>query len=137
MKEIKSYLHLYLGSNIFFTKSNYHFVHTHSVHTGDIVNLSPFLLSELYVSSGVEFKLILKPLSNMTTTEESYIGLNLKAGTMNAHTIRTSKYCWSLNHTSPEVFMFLLSKHFDIFDLIDKGYAIDSTMANEPCKIIS
>ena len=115
---LKDYLHLYLGCNVFIDSPNAAF-------NKDILDCD--LLERLYNDLPIElYKLIIRPLSSMTTEEAAE--------------------CWKLTNTDrevegwqvvdyfrreenfyePKTFHYLLSKHFDLFGLIDNGIAIEA-----------
>jgi hypothetical protein len=64
-----------------------------------------------------DFKLLLRPLSDMTEEEKENI-----QGT--DWGFLETNYDWEF---SPETFIYLLSKYFDLFGLIEAGLAIDKT----------
>lgn len=117
MKELKDYLHLYLGSNVLMS---------------DGKNILPLtgISGSLAISDfieGAELNLIhtpihtcrpiLRPLSDMTT-EESY-RWRLKAKSYQSYAATVKYY---------------LDRHFDLFGLIEAGLAIDSTTLKEIIK---
>ena len=131
MKEIKDYLHLYLGCDVQYTfKSEYsdvvelrigilesidrngNCVITHKDKDGKIIHA----FTRLHIGS---FKPILRPLSSMTPKEKLELSrLNLSewsADLVKYQAIRTKWY---------------LSKQFDLFGLIEAGLAIDATTLN-------
>lgn len=72
-------------------------------------------------------KLILRPLSDMTTEEyHAYCRIELKATTAakEAHEIQSRVF-------SPRTVIYLISRGFDLFGLIDSGEAIDATTLEE------
>ena len=119
MKKIEDYLHLYLGCEAKVDVEN------------ELGQLLAIVLSEriqLGIGFGFnnrairlhyseEVKLILRPLSDMTDEESKKVNFPVfnKNGTP------------LLNMWFPEDFLYLLSKHFDLFGLIDAGLAIDKT----------
>lgn len=120
-KDRKDYLHLYLGCDI---RNNI---------TGTIVKLNSGWLHELRSNSYElnDWKLILRPLSDMTEEEAK--------DCHNLTTIQKSidgkdvigYYRENEPFLEPIQFAFLLSKHFDLFGLIDAGLAIDKTTLNK------
>lgn len=121
MKELKDYLHLYLGCECI------GYYRTKDGNTGEevIVELRKTLVSvsidgfDLNGNLKVEeFKPILRPLSDMTEEEvEDYMGLVcVEAKPFNQFAINAAMYT-----------KWLLSKHFDLFGLIDAGLATDKT----------
>lgn len=65
---------------------------------------------------------------NIETQNETLIIFSRKHPKMR-HTVLS---CIKLNECSPAEFLWLLSKHFDIFRLIDAGIAIDKNAITEP-----
>lgn len=75
-----------------------------------------------YVNSE-DVKLILRPLNDMTEKEFNYC---YKKGWTN-HYESQSAYTATMGVMEPEEFLYLLSKHFDLFCLIGSGLAINKT----------
>lgn len=112
MKDIKDYLHLYLGCEVVTLEENYNFP-----------DLKLDCVSGLHCKLGSEsrnlywkvwpnqFKLLLRPLSDISDEER----VEYK---------KTKKY---YSQDCPESFRYLLSKGFDLFGLIEAGLAVDST----------
>lgn len=72
-------------------------------------------------------RLILRPLSDMTTAEyHEYVRLELNATTTakEAHEIQSRVF-------SPRTVIYMISRGFDVFGLIDSGEAIDATTLEE------
>jgi hypothetical protein len=105
MKELKDYLHLYLGCDV---KCGIKTIAklTADETTQDLISLKTTL-------SNPEYKPILRPLSDMTEDEE-YEYWKTKGGN-------------AFNEFQGETTLFLLSKHFDIFGLIEAALAIDKS----------
>lgn len=115
-KELKDYLHLYLGCRI---KSK-------GGKCGDLVSVSNDGMSiVVYDKDKINdprglcinsdwLLLILRPLSDMTEKESEYLS---DAALSGKPTI----------YVNAEVTKYLLSKHFDLFGLIEYGLAIDKT----------
>lgn len=108
-KELKDYLHLYLGCSVKWyngkiatlidtDKTNCNIYDVVKYHTG-IENIKP----------------ILRPLSDMTEEEE-----------MEWRNISGGNQSPTLKESAEEIRWFL-SKHFDLFGLIEAGLAIDKT----------
>jgi len=139
MKELKDYIHLYIGCNVI-DEHNFIMklvgVTASEVEDGktiaicDIIDNSkttgPF--QELYVE---EVKLVLRPLESMTESEmyeytkmasPAREGKNIlpviKAGPLINH---------FLNKHDPVIIKWLLGKSFDLFGLIPAGLAVDKT----------
>ena len=119
MKELKDYLHLYIGCKISIA-GRYNVTLTVDMTGTETIDLAACLANP-------EYKPILRPLIDMKPDEIVYIGEYLKMGFANAEIIKNHKYCWSLVHLNPNVFVYLLSKQFDLFGLIEAGVAIDAT----------
>lgn len=78
-----------------------------------------------------DFKPILRPLSDMTEDEESEIegewGSYGMGGNHLCNALKDrTKYVKDI-HEMPGLFLYLLSRHFDLFGLIESGLAIDKT----------
>lgn len=74
------------------------------------------------------FKLILRPLSDITDEEKKRIGFDaykVLRGSNSLPAFSESKV-WAAEQTA-----FLLSKHFDLFGLIEAGLAIDATKVKD------
>lgn len=68
------------------------------------------------------FKPLLRPLSDMM--EEEANSLDLVFPLYNSELL--------LRNLTPDEFIFLLSKHFDLFSWIEKGLAFDASTLNQP-----
>lgn len=119
--ELKDYLHFYLGCECMMTKPSYHAVHELHLSVKERFVLRGKLLAYfIETTTQAEIKPILRPLSDMTNDEWNEMGRKLRTGA----NIRTARDLWKMN---AEETVYLLSKHFDLFGLIDAGLAIDST----------
>jgi hypothetical protein len=110
MKDIKDYLHLYLNSNVSCLVDSF------TTHT------EPLNVANFNILCNGGYKPILRPLSSMTE-EECF------------------KLDWSYLHTSgekidhepenlnPDEIIYLLSKGFDLFGLIESGLAIEKVVS--------
>ncbi len=96
---IKDYLHLYLGCDMLDISDN----STYTLHP-----------EMLYASIKDGDKPILRPLSDMTEDESEFVA---DAAWQGKPTI----------YMNAEITAYLLSKHFDLFGLIEAGLAIDKT----------
>jgi hypothetical protein len=129
MENIKDYLHLYLGCKFI-----------HNTQKG-IFELSGFNLYSGFAQNSLvvetfpigTIKLILRPLSDMTDDEAwqiwGKIPRNRDHGVTNpkcALTDRTFHFNWPLHNWSIAV-KEMLALHFDVFNLIPEGLAIDKT----------
>jgi hypothetical protein len=111
MKEIKDYLHLYLGCEIINTNED-GTIWFKGILTADTLNL--ILKGRLNMS-----KMLLRPLSSMTDKDEEATGLN-------------AAYEFAHYTFTPSEFLYFLSHGFDLFGLIEAGLAIDVTTLNQP-----
>ncbi len=104
MKKIQDYLHLYLGCEYIMR-----YVDWHPGVWSVPVKLTGKRLDDLINDASVEkILLCLRTLSDMTEDEKKALKLTRTAET-------------------PEAFRGLLSRHFDLFGLIEAGLAIDKT----------
>ena len=120
MKNLRDYLHLYIGSARVEYDSSY------------MRDLTP---SEYGIARHVadNVKLVLRPLSDMTKEEAVYIKRILRDN-HGIDTIKTVlKNGWHLGHIGAnasqmfQITQYLLSKGFDLFGLIEDGLAIDAS----------
>ena len=111
MKELKDYLHLYKECDC-------------RVYEEDMIDFTIDKMQGCYLNKvvfkeyGVPIRLvkpILRPLSDMTEDEKNNLSWEWKVDYDFKPIFR------------PDQFLFLLSKHFDLFGLIDAGLAIDKT----------
>ncbi len=133
MKDIKNFLHLYLGCEVETVDGNginlghyYPGVWTRDGNTEpNGINVFFTEIKKVYVMNYVQCKLILRPLSSMTEEEADRIiairGLEGVTG-----------YKWpNTFKAAAEATIYLLSKHFDLFSLIESGLAIDKNSSKE------
>ena len=156
MKELKDYLHLYLGCEI--DISGQREILDSVAKSGQIETLFRGHLRNYRDLSDEDIAPILRPLSDMTEEEMEelfFIGdalikevtpnavikfypnevkRNIKRGTGVAYTVLKSENgehfmsgTLSLTKFDTMQFSYLLSKHFDVFCLIEAGLAIDKT----------
>lgn len=125
--EIKDYLHLYLGCTVEIPDSQ---IQKHglvkSIRKATFLGFADYyrLESRVGFRAGPEgrvstffIKPILRPLSDMTDEEREQAEIVYKGnGVLESHF---------------ESMRFLLSKHFDLFGLIDAGLALDKTKLNQ------
>lgn len=119
MKDNKNYLHLYMKCRGTFTRKSYKYVYTHYC-SGEWA-LSGSLYHEIMVM-GHEFKPHLSRLSDMSEEEAIELDWTFPFQTSPAILI---------NNLVPKEFVYLLSKGFDLFNLIESGLAIDKKTVNE------
>lgn len=115
-KKIEDYLHLYLGCDVEYNLSSMRYVLI------GIESDAAYIFSEsigMQIVSMFRIKPILRPLSDMT--EEDYAYLNDGYNNSDKHSRYGSHY-WEAEQTR-----YLLSKHFDLFGLVESGLAIDKT----------
>lgn len=109
MTQLKDVLHLYLGCEVK-NLANETFI------------LTPSLI-EAILGLNLSFKPILRPLSDMSDNErDKYVHLH-------SYPKKNSEQSFSnqLTVVDAECTAYLLSKHFDLFGLIESGQAIDKT----------
>lgn len=112
-RDIKEYLHLYIGQEI--------------IHNGgikeDAIELTPFILRQFYdfLRQIHDYKLLLRPLSDMTEQDMRICELEDRG-----YTKSMLKENMELLLT-PTMFLYLLKQGFDLFGLIDARLAIDKT----------
>jgi len=114
MKEIKDYLHLYLGCEVLCDKAT----------SGSIILNGHLIDSALTV--GATITPLLRPLSSMTEEEMQECG-NMEYNFSNDPELNTWDYKAFETLLSPEQFAWLLKRRFDLFNLIESGLAIDKT----------
>lgn len=131
-KQLKDYLHFYLGCDIQLPVSE-------SPETKGVVKLTPEYLLAMYVHNEWDYaKLILRKLSSMTEEECWYSQNNFGhfvKGTSDEY-IKNRLHCikesyMEFRNIMPDQFRWLLSKHFDLFDLIPAGLAIEASTINQ------
>jgi len=114
--KIQDYLHLYLGCTAMITEGS----------TVSPYNLSSDILSSVYAGEFVDVKPILRPLSDMTDEESREIC----AYTRNAQAFVKFDTPIGKEAINPLPFKYLLSKHFDLFGLIEAGLALNAKQLN-------
>lgn len=146
MKELKDYLHLYLGCDFmhdsgkfggFISGINFHHA-TVNIKTEEAKNHPrlkdhPSLGFEKKVILIERIKPILRPLSDMTEEEADYIIEHTK---LKEVSMGRSEKEFAINiaerwTANADVLAWLLSKHFDLFNLIPEGLAIDKSTINK------
>lgn len=133
--DIKDYIHLYLGCEVNITIYD-------KVHLGILSGLNSdyFFIkvrgdrAETPHRDYSKLKLILRPLSDMTEGDkiEMYDSLfddQIHYPNM-SDAYKSNFVRIKMANFEPVVFVWLLSKHFDLFGLIDAGLAIDKTVKN-------
>jgi hypothetical protein len=126
--KLQDYLHLYIGcEGIAETIAKFKTRLVISNHTNDMrdgVDLEDAIQHN--------FKPILRPLSDMTEEEFRQHFYDHWLEELDVATFEEqyrNVKCWAIQREAllPEHFHFLLSKHFDLFGLIEAGLAIDKT----------
>lgn len=131
-KNIKDYLHLYIGCNIAIAEERFNSPGLRLIGISDLgcqVRDESIKLS-FYVNLE-DCKLVLRPLSDMTEEEARELCPN---GEYPFLKYLSEKDEWYTNRIHfytaySECYRFLLSRGFDLFGLIDAGLAIDVTNA--------
>lgn len=129
---IKDYLHLYLGCQVDWKKfpdnesysRNYRDLGTLaciSIH-GDVVIETK---DSQFHRKLKDVKLVLRPLSDMTKEEANFLDAMAKAQKDGQVKPANCEFVTGIRTTSAEALRVLLSKGFDLFNLIPEGLAID------------
>lgn len=123
MKKIEDYLHLYLGCEVIYMDGN-------AGYTLNIERLHDILTTGNFL----RWKPILRPLSDIVQSDylELYDILNEAEDRDYGEQSDSYKRNYAALNTcgveyKPIVFKYLLSKHFDLFNLIGEGLALDKT----------
>jgi len=115
-KNIADYLHLYLGCEVMLWTDA-----TNPVFEPErkrlVIDAKVYDHITLKTALDVGAKLILRPLSDMSEEEAKELGLNDLAKILYHGTQRVFSF---------DQVRYLLSKHFDLFNLIGEGLAIDA-----------
>lgn len=128
-KELKDYVHLYLGCDI---NTGGQIERLKSVdENGNIETLFRGHLINYYNINDYECKLILRPLSSLSNEEAANIGILPKKEWYESTQEERIKWLYDNKDKeiySPKDFMYLLSIGIDLFNLIESGLAIDTTL---------
>lgn len=119
MKQLKDYIHLYLGCDFQADNSS------GSINSYTIYHINAYW--EMYQN----FKLLLRPLSSMTEDEKDGLRHADRLATSQniLPEIRASRLTnYHFTQKSAEITRYLLSRGFDLYDLIPAGLAIDKTL---------
>lgn len=128
-KQLKDYLHYYLGCECKMTKPSYHAVHELHLSTGTTFVLTGKLLHYfIEPTTKAEVKPILRKLSTTTEEEKNKIAELSKKYRGSEFTLPAFEMSkmWAAEQTH-----YLLSKHFDLFQLCEAGLAIDADTINK------
>lgn len=137
-KDIKDYLHLYVGCEVsrehsesrskkFIEHGRLVGVSASEVEVGETVAVIDAGLDhfhEWYVS---ETKPLLRPLSDMKEEEAAHIDRMARRQKDGQVTPANTKFVTGIRTETAEALVYLLSKSFDLFGLIEDGLAIDKT----------
>jgi len=118
-KNIKDYLHLYLGCGIWSDAIQEHVGTLYGIF-GNKIHLK--VRGVDYTPTIGQYKPILRQLSDITEEEKNWFGWDRETWD---YTI--NKMSYKTYHFHGDELLYLLSKHFDLFGLIDNGLAIDKT----------
>jgi hypothetical protein len=126
-KNIKDYLHLYIGCNVQWNKARgFTLTKVNWLFNEFEIDQDESGYTETFNEKTVhEIKPILRPLSDMTEEECHTLGwayLNSNGNKILNH---------SPEYLNPEDFKYLLSRGFDLFGLIESGLAIDKSSITE------
>lgn len=133
-KKIQDYLHLYLGCECRMTKSSYHAVHELHLSVKTSFTLTAKLLHYFIAPTTMAvIKPLLRPLSDMTEEELQECGNLVYDFSDDQSGLDLNNHRWEDFYlTTSEQFHWLLSRHFDLFGLIESGLAIDKTTTSKP-----
>lgn len=121
MKQLKDYLHLYLGCEL--AKKDLPDSFKEGARKANVLDGET---RDYFLKSGNSGWLpILRPLSSMTEEELQECG-NMIYDFSDDPELNNHKW-QDFEISAPEQFHYLLSKHFDLFNLIPEGLAIDAT----------
>lgn len=112
MKDIKDYIHLYLGADCF------EIIGTKQINK--VLKVTPEILRYTITETG-KYILILRRLSSITDEEYNHMWFGMSEIEVKCH---TSTIIRKFNAT-PEQVAYMLKQGIDIFNLIDSGLAID------------
>lgn len=127
-KELKDYLHLYLGCELL-SISTYEIV---GKLEGIVGSEAHFKVNGVWYSASLSnYKPILRPLSDMTDEEYDYLAEHILDDIIWSPAtiydfINILREKLSISKLA-ETNYYLLSKHFDLFGLIESGLAIDAS----------
>jgi hypothetical protein len=142
MKKIEDYAHLYLGCPVLLESEMYGVGgKPDKIHERLVVIDKHGCEGEKHILYEGDFKLILRPLSDMTEEEALEV---VRITRPNAELVKYKEGCWwsfrdpndgtiykwrkhPLEYLTPEQTRILLSKGFDLFGLIEAGLALDKT----------
>lgn len=112
-KELEDYLHLYLGCEFLDEKTKDELQYKLDIERLELINRT---------NDWKDIKLILRPLSDITEGEK----MDLRSHFLEMdNPYNTGDTPWHFEQTR-----YLLSKHFDLFGLIEAGLAIDKSTLN-------
>jgi len=114
---IKDFIHLYLGCECWWEDKD--------GNSGGRTEIDFYIIAELY-GERIKLKPILRPLSDMTKEERKECG-NLDYDFSDDEIFNNMDWKYFDTLYSANQVIWLLSKHFDLFGLIDSGLAIDKT----------
>lgn len=133
MKQLKDYLHFYLGCKFLYKIDPHEWSKPMELTTAQLE-----LSHRLKDDPECHYKLLLRPLSSMTEEEaKEYAGLFFVDCDLSLVKFYNLGHCIAIRYYDaflhlpsqyePKQFQYLLSKGFDLFGLIDEGLAIDVT----------
>lgn len=134
-KELKDYLHLYLGCNVIISESYHNGIiallvginHTYGV-VECVLESPEWYEYHTYKSfNDFQVKPILRPLSDITGDELIQYGKIEFPDMKGRFDLKGLREVVMHAYYEPETFKWLLSKNFDLFGLIEAGLAIDKT----------
>lgn len=124
-KNIKNYLHLHLGCEIF--KPGTKLISVNIEDDEYTILEDDGFNSRVLSLTNTNPKPFLRPLSDITEEELTDVANTLYTLPVEKIKELVVERRIDLIHTTPDVFLYLLSKGFDLFGLIESGLAIDKT----------
>jgi hypothetical protein len=123
-KELKDYLHLYLGCEIEYGAEDDRLVGTMT----NVDNFSTYTVNVGMVMVPIQqVKLILRPLSDMRQGEQAVVDEIYEDMRQVSGDITTPEKIYFEIEVHASITKYLLSRHFDLFGLIESGLALDNT----------
>lgn len=128
MKEIKDYLHLYLGCECLANDEQFKLYGVEVTDTGTLAYDGTMIdgIHQCWWIENCDFKLILRPLSDMTEEEGKFIVDNYSFRSVSMPHNKKGFGIEIAKRLSEQmaVAQYLLSKHFDLFNLHEQGLCL-------------
>lgn len=133
-KQLKDYLHLYLGCDLWTGTGRVKLI---AIQAECIPNtdFTVYCLNGNIIhrcTMDENTKPLLRPLSSMTEEEGKILDAMAQQQHDNFTEIPNCKFFTGIRTKSADAFLYMLSRSFDLFNLIPDGLAIDSTKPTNP-----